>query len=579
MTMPSNNSKPPRTILREALWQFRREFMWVGILSAIANLMMLTPTIYMLQIYDRVMVSQSVTTLVAVSLICLFLVGVMALSEWTRSRILVGAGLRLDEALGTKVFNASFEAYIGSLKVNPVRAFADLLQVRQFITGQGIFAFFDVPWVPIYLAVAFLLHPVLGIVALVFAAVQVGLAWFGHRGTVAPAEAAVQAQTDATAYVQGKLRNAEVIEAMGMAGNLLERWKQRHALALMRNADSNAVNNRVTAISKLIRYSQQSLTLGIGALLVIDGQLSMGAMIAANLLVSRTLSPIDALVSSWRNFMTARKAFERLEALLEDFPERDAALRRVTPKGRVTLGHVVATAAGRQEPILKDISLEVPAGTVVVVLGTSGSGKSTLARTLVGIWPGVKGEVLLDDLPISGWDRIELGPHLGYLPQDVELFEGTIAENIARFGQVDSDKVIKAARCAGLHEMILRFPKGYDSTIGEAGGMLSGGQRQRIALARAVYGEPALVVLDEPNANLDDAGEAALAATVAQLKAAGKTVFLITHRPNAIALADWLLLLKEGRLAASGPRDDVLAAVRTARPPGAPAAGSALQPA
>jgi ATP-binding cassette subfamily C exporter for protease/lipase len=549
-----------RSDLTATLWAFRREFLLVGLFSAVANLLMLTPTVYMLQIYDRVLISYSELTLVAVSLICLFMIGIMAVSEWTRSGLLVRAGVRLDEQLSTRVFNASFEAYLGSSATNPARAFSDLLQVRQFITGQGIFAFFDAPWAPIYIAVTFFLHPLLGVIAIVFACVQVGLAWFGHRHTVAPAEAASAAGTEVNIYLQGKLRNAEVLESMGMVHNLRRHWRERHHRFLARNADAQAINNKVAAWSKFIRYSQQSLSLGAGALLVIDGQLSAGGMIAANVLMSRSLAPIDMMVGGWRGFVSARGAFERLERLLQDFPERDAALSRVPPTGELTLRGVVASAPGRESPILKNISFTIPAGTVVAVLGPSGSGKSTLARAMVGIWPEVAGEVLLDGRPIESWNRLELGPHLGYLPQDVELFDGTIAENIARFTEVDSMKVIEAARCAGLHEMILRFPQGYDTPIGEGGGLLSGGQRQRIALARAVYGDPALVVLDEPNANLDDAGEAALMSTVIQLKAKGKTVFLITHRPGAIKAADHLLLLNDGQLVANGPRDAVMAA-------------------
>jgi ATP-binding cassette subfamily C exporter for protease/lipase len=372
--------------------------------------------------------------------------------------------------------------------------------------------------------------------------------------------AASAAGTEVNIYLQGKLRNAEVLESMGMVHNLRRHWRERHHRFLARNADAQAINNKVAAWSKFIRYSQQSLSLGAGALLVIDGQLSAGGMIAANVLMSRSLAPIDMMVGGWRGFVSARGAFERLERLLQDFPERDAALSRVPPTGELTLRGVVASAPGRESPILKNISFTIPAGTVVAVLGPSGSGKSTLARAMVGIWPDAAGEVLLDGRPIEGWNRLELGPHLGYLPQDVELFDGTIAENIARFTEVDSMKVIEAARCAGLHEMILRFPQGYDTPIGEGGGLLSGGQRQRIALARAVYGDPALVVLDEPNANLDDAGEAALMSTVVQLKAKGKTVFLITHRPGAIKAADHLLLLNDGELVANGARDEVMAA-------------------
>ena len=576
MSLPNDSS---RSALRETLWAFRREFVWVGLLSAIANLLMITPTLYMLQVYDRVMISQSTVTLMSVSMICLFMIGFMALAEWTRSRILVHAGKRLDQALGTKVFNASFDAAIGSKQPNPSRAFNDLLQLRQFITGQGVFALFDAPWAPIYIGVAYLLNPLLGALAVVFAAVQAALAWFGHRNTVEPAEAASQASADAMVFMQGKLRNAEVLESMGMVGNLLRRWKQRHGRALDRAIEAQAVNSNVATVSKFIRYVQQSLSLGAGALLVIDGQLSPGAMIAANLLMTRALTPIDQLVSSWRGFIVAKTAFDRLERLLEDYPERDLALRRMPPQGHVTLRGVQATAPGRQVPILRGVDLSVAAGTVVVVLGPSGSGKSTLARVLLGIWPDVQGEVLLDNLPVSSWDRIELGPHVGYLPQDVELFDGSIAENIARFDELDSERVIAAARCTGLHEMILRFPQGYETPMGEAGSLLSGGQRQRIALARAIYGDPKLVVLDEPNASLDDAGEAALAQTVKQLKARGSTVFLVTHRPGAVALADWLLVLKDGQVAASGPRDAVLAAMRPPASTSAPRPPSdALQP-
>jgi ATP-binding cassette, subfamily C, bacterial exporter for protease/lipase len=538
---------------------------------------MLTPTIYMLQIYDRVMVSQSDLTLLAVSLITLFLMLVMTFSEWMRSRILVRAGLRFDEQLSTRVFNASFDSYLNESRSAPSRAFNDLIILRQFITGQGIFALFDFPWSPIYIAVIFFLQPALGWLALVFAVVQGALAWFGHRRTVAPAEAAARSAADVHAYLHSKLRNAELIESMGMVDNLRRRWRETHDLSVEQNERAHQVTSRVAAWSKFIRYSQQSLALAAGALLVIDGSLSPGGMIASNLLMTRALSPIDQLVSLWRSFVATRAAFGRLEQLLIDYPERDPNLTRVAPTGAVTLRNVVADAPGRAKPILRNVSFAVPAGSVTAVLGPSGSGKSTLARVMIGIWPNVSGEVLLDDLPIDGWNRNELGPHLGYLPQDIELFEGTIAENIARFGQLDSEKVIEAARCAGLHEMILRFPKGYDTPIGEAGNLLSGGQRQRIGLARAVYGDPAILVLDEPNANLDDAGELALMKTLVQLKSRGKTVFLITHRPGALGVADRILILEDGQVRMDGPRDSVLAALRPPAPrtePSPPGLGS-----
>ena len=572
-----------RSELTTALWAFRREFVVAGVFSMVANVLMLAPTLYMLQVFDRVMSSRSELTLLAMSLITLFLLLVMAFAEWMRSRVLVQSGMRLDAVLSTRVFNASFDARLSEAGTSPARALGDLINVRQFLTGNGILAFFDTPWAPVYLAVLFLLHPFLGYAALFFAVVQALLVWFGHRQTVQPAEDAAKATSDAGAYLHSKLRNAEVLESMGMVHNLRPHWAARHGNALDLQGGAQAITHRITAWSKFIRYTQQSLALGAGALLVIDGQLSPGGMIAANVLMSRALAPIDMLANTWRSFIAARAAFERLEALLSAHPARDPALTRVAPHGAVELRNVVATAAGRVQPILKGISTSVAAGTVVVVLGPSGSGKSTLARCLLDIWPGASGEVLLDGLPLSGWDRTELGPHVGYLPQDIELFEGSIAENIARFGEIDADKVIAAARSAGLHDMILRFPKGYDTSIGEAGSLLSGGQRQRIGLARAVYGNPVLVVLDEPNANLDDVGEAALVRTVQQLKARGCTVFLITHRPGILAVADRLLILEEGRVQADGPRDDVLAAraaAQAARSAAAPAAGGLqVQPA
>lgn len=564
-----------RSELTAALWAFRREFVMVGVCSGIANLMMLAPTMYMLQVFDRVMQSRSELTLLAVSLVTLFLFFVLAFSEWTRSRVLVFAGRRFDERLSTRVFNASFESYLTQTRASPTRAFSDLIALRQFITGQGIFALFDAPWSPIYIGVTFLLHPFLGWVTLSFVLAQGALAWFVHRKTVMPAQDAAKAGADVNAFVQSKLRNAEVIESMGMLDNLRQRWRRWQGLYLAHNTQAHKVSSSVVAASKFMRYSQQAIALTAGALLVIDGQLTPGGMIAANLLMSRALAPIDQLVSVWRSFVSVREAFRRLEQLLADHPQRLAAVTGSMPKGDITLRDVVATAPGREAPILDGLSFSVPAGTVTAVLGPSGSGKSTLARVMMGIWPTVTGEVLLDGQPIQGWDRIELGPHLGYLPQEIELFEGTIAENIARFGVLDSDKVIAAARCVGLHQMILRFPKGYDTAIGEAGTLLSGGQRQRIGIARAVYGDPSLLVLDEPNANLDEAGEAAFLEAVLQLKAKGKTVFLISHRTSAVTVADRILILQDGRLVSDGSREAVFDGARVRPPPLAPRAQAA----
>ena len=554
-----------RNELSRILWEFRYEFVVAGVFSMVANLLMLTPTIYMLQVYDRVMLSQNMGTLMAVSLITLFFFGVLTFAEWSRSKLLVSSGVRMDELLSKRLFHASYDAYLNPAVKNPSRAFNDLTEVRQFLTGNGIFAFFDAPWAPIYIAVLFMLHPWLGVMAIGFAAVQASLAWWGSNASKPAQAVASKSQQDAGSYLQSKFRNAEVIESMGMLSHLYRRWAEQNTRAMGHALNAQEVSGRVVAWSKFIRYTQQSLALGGGALLVIQGELSPGAMIAANVLMTRALAPIDLMVGTWPGFLSAKEAFVRLRNLLEAHPLRVKNELSILPKGDVVLKEVVASAPGRKEPILKGISALMPAGTVTVVLGASGSGKSTLARVLLGIWPHEKGDVLLDGEPILKWDRMGLGPHIGYLPQDIELFDGTIAENIARAGQVVSEKVIAAAEASGLHQMILRFPKGYDTPMGEAGSLLSGGQRQRIGLARALYGEPALVVLDEPNANLDDEGEAALVRAVQVMKSKGKTVVLISHRPGIVGVADRLLILHQGTVQASGPRDGVLAALQKQR--------------
>jgi ATP-binding cassette subfamily C exporter for protease/lipase len=495
----------------------------------------------------------------------LFLFAVLTFSEMMRTKLLVRSGVRLDEMLSKRLFHASYEAYLNPQVSNPSRAFSDLTELRQFLTGNGIFAFFDAPWAPIYIAVLFMLHPWLGWMAIFFAGLQALLAWLGNLA-VKPAQAsASKVQTEVGGYLQSKFRNAEVLESMGMVGNLYRRWSGKNSEAMKQTLHAQNVAGKVMAWSKFVRYTQQSLALGGGALLVIQGEISPGAMIAANVLMTRALAPIDLMVGTWGGFLSAREAFIRLRDLFEAHPVRDHKIMEGLPKGDVVLKEVVASAPGRETPILKGISALMPVGTVTVVLGASGSGKSTLARVLLGVWPTTSGEVLLDGQPILDWDRMALGPHVGYLPQDIELFDASIAENIARAGEVNSEKVIAAAEASGLHQMILRFPKGYDTPMGEAGSLLSGGQRQRVGLARALYGDPALVVLDEPNANLDDEGENALVRAVEGLKAKGKTVVLISHRPGIVGVADRLLILHQGAVQASGPRDGVLAALQKQR--------------
>ena len=551
-----------RSELTQVIFSFRREFLWVGIFSMIANVLMLSPTLYMLQIYDRVLASQSELTLLFLTLIIILLFCLMAFAEWIRSRLLVRAGVRLDQALNTRIFNASFEAYLGQNQYGSSEAFSHLTNVRQFLTGNGVIALFDAPWTPIYILIIFMLHPLLGVLSIVFAIIQLLMAYIGYRMTFSSAEIATKSELKSKIYLSSKLKNAESVEAMGMLGNLRARWMKHHVNYQANLNISTNKQQQQQALTKFVRYCMQSLTLGAAAMLVIEGELSTGAMIAANVLTARALQPLDLIVGSWRGFVQAKAAYLKLDQLLKAYPERDADVHYPIPRGDIALKDLVATTPLRPTPILDHLNAEFKAGQLTVIIGPSGSGKSTLARCLLGIWPNKEGLVLLDKTPIENWYREQLGPNIGYLPQDVELFEGTLAENIGRFNETDSDKVIEAAKRAGIHDMILRFPMGYDTQAGEAGGMLSGGQRQRLGLARAMYGSPTLIVLDEPNANLDDLGERALVQAIQELKAQNKTVFLLTHRLNILSIADYLLVLKEGEIAHYGLRDDVLEALK-----------------
>ena len=569
-----NNNRVLHDPLSTVMWTFKREFLTVAVFSMVVNLLMLTPTLYMLQVFDRVLLSQSEMTLLVVSLLTVFLFAMMAFAEWARSILLVRTGVKLDQALSQKVFRSSFLSYLNPSESDPAKAFGYLISLRQFMTGNGVFALFDSPWVPIYIGVLFLLHPVLGAVAIVFALVQTAIAWYGHNLGKQTQASSAQSQADAQKFMQSKLRNIEVLSSMGMLGGLFARWQKLQHKALLQGGSAQQRLGAVTAVSKFARYTQQSLSLGVGAWLVIEGQISPGAMIASNVLMTRALAPIDLLVMSWPGFLSSKQAYERLRELMGfQHKGREKSLEDA-PLGQLKLEGLTIRVPGREKPVLDKVDFVALPGTVTVVLGPSGSGKSTLARAMLGIWPEFEGRILLDGQDITQWTRESLGPHLGYLPQDIELFDGTIAENIARIGEVDSEKVIAAAQAAGLHQMILRFPKGYDTRVGQAGSFLSGGQRQRIGLARALYGQPVLVVLDEPNANLDDEGENALLNAVLLLKQQGKTVVLISHRQGVLKVADRLVIMQDGRVVASGPRDGVLAALQQQRE----AAAAATQP-
>ena len=559
---PAKMATTQPNALTEVLLTFKKEFIVVGVFSAVVNLLMLTPTLYLLQVFDRVLNGQSVTTLLVVSLITLFLFAMMAFGEWARSILLVKTGVKLDQALSKKVFLSSFLSYLNPSESEPSKAFGYLIAMRQFMTGNGVFALFDSPWLPIYIAVLFLLHPLLGWLAIGFSIVQVAIAWYGYQVGRETQLASDESQATAQKFMQSKLRNIEVLSSMGMLAPLYQRWQGLQFNALLKNGSAQQRIGVITAISKFVRFTQQSASLGAGAWLVIHGEVSVGAMIAGNVLMTRALAPIDLLVGTWPSFLSSKEAYTKLNTLMSFQPMGRNKVLAETPVGRLKVENLIARASGREKPILNGVNFEAFPGLATVILGSSGSGKSTLARAMLGIWPDYDGDILLDDYPIAQWTRESLGVHLGYLPQDIELFDGTIAENIARIGAVDSERVIEAAEAAGLHQIILRFPKGYDTRVGQGGAFLSGGQRQRVGLARALYGNPAVVVLDEPNANLDDAGENALLQAVELLKKQGKTVVLISHRPSVLKVADRLVIMEDGQVLASGPRDGLLAKLK-----------------
>ncbi|PQP00943.1 type I secretion system permease/ATPase [Massilia phosphatilytica] len=546
------------------LRSFKSTFFTVGAFSAIVNLLMLAPSLYMLQVYDRVLGSRNEITLLMLTLLIVGAYLFMGGLELIRSFVLVRVGAKFDMLLNKRIYTAAFEQNLKQAGGNAGQALADLTNLRQFLTGSALFAFFDAPWFPIYLIVIFMFEPMLGLFALSGTVVLIILALVNERATKEPLAEANSMSIQANTLATNNLRNAEVIESMGMLPNLMGRWFKLHGKFLALQASASQKAGLITAVTKFVQVSMQSLVLGLGALLVLQNKITPGMMIAASILLGRTLQPVQQLIGVWKSVSGARSSYERLDALLEANPAREAGMALPAPQGTLLLDNVTAAPPGVRTPIVKGVTFAIVPGDVLGVLGPSGSGKSTLARLLVGVWPTMMGKVRLDGADIYHWNKAELGPHVGYLPQDIELFAGSISENIARFGEVDAEKVVQAAKRAGVHEMILQFPEGYDTKLGDGGAGLSGGQKQRIGLARAMYGDPALLVLDEPNSNLDDVGEAALLSAVTDLRQRGKTIVMITHRPNVVQVTTKLLLMRDGAVHMFGPSNQVLAALQEA---------------
>lgn len=560
-----------QTDLERTLIACRASFFSVAAFSFFINLLMLVPSFYMLQVYDRAVSSGSEATLLMLTLIMVFLMITLGSLEWVRSRIMVRVSTRLEHELGTRFYDASFKLALDSGGVNAsTQPLSDLNGLRQFLTGNGLFAFFDAPWLPIYLAVMFFFHPWFGWLGLISAVLLVTLAMLNERLTQKPLQQANREQMLATELTGKSLNNAEVIAAMGMLPNLRRRWLDRVRKVMILQSRASDRAGAIASISKTFRQLVQSLILGLGAYLAINQEISAGLMIAGSILLGRALAPIDQMIGAWKSFIGARSQYGRLHDLLAKVAQEPTRMSLPAPIGSIKVENLHAGAPTSTKAIIRNITFQVTPGTAVGIVGPSGSGKSTLARALLGIWPALEGHVRLDGADISHWRREDLGHHLGYLPQDVELFEGSIADNIARLGELDANAVVAAAQMAGVHGLILQSPQGYDTRIGANGCGLSGGQRQRIGLARALYGNPKLLILDEPNSNLDETGEAMLALALQKMKQRGTTLFVVTHRPNVLAQLDSLIVMNAGEMALCGPRDKVLKQLQ-----GNPLAGAA----
>lgn len=571
------------TPLRALVASCRSVFWSIGVFSAVINLLMLAPALYMLQVYDRVLPSSNTMTLAMLTALTLGLFVLMGLLEWVRSAVVIRLGTQWDMQLNQRIYNAAFASNLQGQGVPAAQALNDLTTLRQFATGNALFAFFDAPWFPLYLLVIFLLHPWLGVTALAGAALLILLAWLNQRLTQRDLMAAGRVTVLATQQANANLRHADTLEAMGMLDAMRQRWLCQHQQFLHYQNTASEKSACVTAISKCARLALQSVMLGLGALLAVNGDMTAGMMIAGSILVGRVLSPIDQLIGVWKQWTQARLAWQRLNDLLDAHPVRQQGMALPAPKGELRVEQLAAKLPQATRLTLQGLSFTLQPGDVLGVLGPSGCGKSTLARLLVGALTPLSGHVRLDGADLHQWRNALRGQFIGYLPQDIQLFSGTIADNIARFAAPNAASVVAAAQTAGVHELILRLPQGYDTPLGENGAGLSGGQKQRVALARALYERPRLIVLDEPNANLDEDGEKALLSAIKAQQDDASTQILITHKPSLLTCANKLLVLRDGQISHFGPTEQVLREMQraggTSRPASRPAANVFPSPA
>jgi len=562
-----------------ALEPLRPVLMRATMYSMVISLLALAPTVYMLEVYDRVVNSRSAMTLAMLTVLIVAAYAVMEILEKVRGALLRAAGVALDEKLSKRVYDAMFQGFLKRQVGGSMQVLNDLRLIREFMANPALFAVMEAPVALVALALIFTINPILGWSSVVGAIAQVCVAWMTEKATRKPLMEANRSAGAAQQMAEMSLRNAHVMESMGMLDAVHARWQKRQREFLAHQAQASEGAGLWTAMSKLVQQIMGSLLLGLGAWLMLGNALNGGPamMIIGSVLGGRVLAPLAQLVSQWSAVVNVRAGWDRLEGLLAQVPPKTRNMSLPVPKGFLSVEGLMAGAPGHPTAIVRGVQFALNPGEVLAVVGPSASGKTTLARLLVGLWPAMSGKVRLDGADIQMWDKSELGPYLGYLPQGVELLEGTLAENIARFGDVDMAQVEAAARLVGLHDLIMALPQGYNSPIGRDGAILSGGQRQRVGLARALYGKPVFVVLDEPNSSLDEAGDAALANAIASLKQLGTTFVVMTHRTSVLGVADKMLLMRDGTQHAFGPRDEVLAALQKARQPQVQAPAAQLE--
>ena len=559
-----------------ALYGYKKIFKAVGIFTACINLLLLVPSIYMLEVYDRVLTSRNEMTLIMLTLMIIGLYLIYAALDAIRTYTVIEMGKKIDAELNQRTYTAAYEQNLRQKGASAGQALNDLSTIRQFVTGPSLFAFFDAPWFPFYLAVIFVFNFWLGLFSTICTTILIVVAIVNEKITHEPLGKANALAVQSSNIASNNLRQAEVLESMGMLPALRARWFELHSQFLEWQAVASQRAAAMGAVTKFMRTLMQSLTLGFAAYLVLQNSLSPGMMIAATILLGKALSPVESVINIWRQWRGVVSSYERLEKLLAENQPRVAGMSLERPAGFLEMDQVYAAPPGMNEPVIKGVTFKIEPGDVLGVIGPSASGKSTLGRVAVGIWPGVPNCARIDGADVYRWNKDELGPAIGYMPQDIELFPGTVSENIARFGEFESADVIAAAKTAGVHDMVLRFPQGYDTKIGEGGVGLSGGQKQRLALARALYGNPSLVVLDEPKSNLDDAGELALIKAILELRQRKAAVMIITHRNSILQVTTKLLLMREGSVALFGTTEQVLEALQQSQ---AAAAAAAQAPA